>query len=188
RYEITCPFFGISLRLLMPFPNFSGQLILLQRLRSCRVPADTVEGQTRLSVESVLGARRACGVTVSASRVASTCVRRHHLPPCTPRMYSASVRSRRALAAGRAVRPGGVYRVGHAALSSCTLSVLTRRPSRTTHEPGRVPCGRWGEGRRMGSLLAGGMIMAQKNGQRFLSGTGTARRRGVGVPVRFPKG
>ena len=33
----------------------------------------------------------------------------------------------------------------------------------------------------------GACLMAQKNGQRFLSGTGTARRRGVGVPVRFPK-
>jgi len=28
RYEITCPFFVISLRLLMPFRNFSGQVIL----------------------------------------------------------------------------------------------------------------------------------------------------------------
>jgi hypothetical protein len=28
RYEITCPFIVISLRLLMPFPNFSGQVIL----------------------------------------------------------------------------------------------------------------------------------------------------------------
>jgi hypothetical protein len=34
RYEITCPFFGISLRLLMPFRNFSGPVIRWQRLRS----------------------------------------------------------------------------------------------------------------------------------------------------------
>ena len=31
-------FFGISLRLLMPFRNFSGQIILWQRLRKARCP------------------------------------------------------------------------------------------------------------------------------------------------------
>jgi hypothetical protein len=29
---MTGPFFGMSLRLLLPFPNFSGQPVLLQRL------------------------------------------------------------------------------------------------------------------------------------------------------------
>jgi hypothetical protein len=37
RYEITCPF-EFSLRLLMPFRNFSGPVIRWQRLRKARCP------------------------------------------------------------------------------------------------------------------------------------------------------
>jgi len=54
RYEITCPFFGISLRLLMPFRNFSGQLILLQRLTASCAPFGRPPSSTTAPWRSVI--------------------------------------------------------------------------------------------------------------------------------------